>query len=842
MNIYDLISRAQKLRQETKLDSVSPDRVGALCEDTLKYINEFQLLASSPSLHKIYASVSAMQADKSPKSDLTGKALKPGQLVVIVPANQSDATAGDVYRYDGPSGNTSAWTFVSKIGAVPADAELNATSANPVQNKVVTEKLTELESEVKDSYGDYVENPEYLQVTTDSDGKILGGRTRDGGAFEKVGFSTPKVSIDGHDIKNIENPEYLQVTTDSDGKILEGTKRDGAKVIGEDLEVGGDAKIIGNMEVSGVSYTVVENSEYLVAWVDAEDKVLFGIKTDGKSYVGDADFFNIIEEIKAFLANLKDKDIDFDVLSSITATGNPEYLQVTTDSDGKIFGGRTRDGGAFEKVGFSTPKVSIDGHDMKNIEDPEGRREITTDKDGRILSYRKEDGVKVENAGFETPVVKTDMVIASTIKQLGIPDQTNEEFVYLEKPKFGEFRFYGELPTDTSDARTPKELDVVFKVDEQVKLSAKCTLALQGHGTLGEPKANFTIDFMNKDGEELVVKFGDMIAVDSYQLKSCWGDLTFARRLAGGALYREMMAALPYPYCKINNIPIDLAPRQNVDCYSIADAKYSEYGFPFVFYLNDEFHGVYCIKLKKTRQNYAMQKNIKTQIFLDVINNRTFLTQPFDYTHWDLKNPKLKNYEEGKEIKDTEVLASINRLFGFLNNIPGQQANYADYIVLPHWLTTIIFNEVIGNPDFIAGDDELSNNLELLTWDNTHWSLLPYDFDLSLGNGFSDVYIEQKGILNNGTIPTQLTTLFETETKQIYTMLRNYGILTVENIVKHYKDFTSFIPRELIDADYKKWGDKFEIAFNKTTGSYSQIYSYINSRITFLDTIWLNQN
>ena len=151
MNIYDLISRAQKLRKETQLDSVSPDRVGGLHEDTLKYINEFQLLASSPSLHKAYASVSAMQSDKSPKSDLTGKPLKPGQLVVIVPANQTDATAGDVYRYDGPSGNTSAWTFVAKIGAVPADAELSATSTNPPQNKVVTEKLTELESEVVNS-------------------------------------------------------------------------------------------------------------------------------------------------------------------------------------------------------------------------------------------------------------------------------------------------------------------------------------------------------------------------------------------------------------------------------------------------------------------------------------------------------------------------------------------------------------------------------------------------------------------------------------------------------------------------------------------------------------------
>ena len=149
MSIYDLINRAQQLREETKLDSVSPERVGALCEDTLKYINEFQLLASSPALHKIYASVSAMQSDAMPTSDLTGKTLKPGQLVVIVPASQTDATAGDVYRYDGPSGNTSAWTFVSKIGAIPADAELNATSENPVQNKAVTDRLNELSEEIE---------------------------------------------------------------------------------------------------------------------------------------------------------------------------------------------------------------------------------------------------------------------------------------------------------------------------------------------------------------------------------------------------------------------------------------------------------------------------------------------------------------------------------------------------------------------------------------------------------------------------------------------------------------------------------------------------------------------
>ena len=112
MNIYEIIAKAQALKDEKKIDSVSPSRVGALIEDTLKYINEYQLLSSSPMMHKTYASVSAMQSDAAPVSDLTGKAMKKGQLVVIVPADSSDTTAGDVYRYDGPSGNTSAWTFI----------------------------------------------------------------------------------------------------------------------------------------------------------------------------------------------------------------------------------------------------------------------------------------------------------------------------------------------------------------------------------------------------------------------------------------------------------------------------------------------------------------------------------------------------------------------------------------------------------------------------------------------------------------------------------------------------------------------------------------------------------
>ena len=157
VNIYEIIERARQLKNETKLDSISPERVGAIQEDTLKYINEYLLLGASPAIQKTYASVSAMQADSAPKSDLTGQLLKVGQLVVIVPVDPSSATAGDVYRYDGPSGNSSAWTYVAKIGGIAADADLSSESFNPVQNKVITKKLSELSQTVSTlSSDDYI--------------------------------------------------------------------------------------------------------------------------------------------------------------------------------------------------------------------------------------------------------------------------------------------------------------------------------------------------------------------------------------------------------------------------------------------------------------------------------------------------------------------------------------------------------------------------------------------------------------------------------------------------------------------------------------------------------------
>lgn len=148
MTINEIIDRVVAMKSEYRMNSIDPNRVGGLLLDILQYINSSQVRLQSPAIHKVYSSVSEMYADARPISDLTGLELKIGQLVCIVPLTQYDITAGDVYRYDGPSGNTSTWTYLSKIGGIPADQELNAASSNPIANAPVAAAIKQQNQKV----------------------------------------------------------------------------------------------------------------------------------------------------------------------------------------------------------------------------------------------------------------------------------------------------------------------------------------------------------------------------------------------------------------------------------------------------------------------------------------------------------------------------------------------------------------------------------------------------------------------------------------------------------------------------------------------------------------------
>lgn len=114
------MTRAQSLRQETALNSITPERAGGIMYDTAALLNQQQLQGTNPLLiSKIYASIEAMEADDNPVSDITGEALKPGQIVVISSAQPDEPDEGLVYRFNGIVEEVSSWTCVGKIGSSP---------------------------------------------------------------------------------------------------------------------------------------------------------------------------------------------------------------------------------------------------------------------------------------------------------------------------------------------------------------------------------------------------------------------------------------------------------------------------------------------------------------------------------------------------------------------------------------------------------------------------------------------------------------------------------------------------------------------------------------------------
>ena len=184
VNINDLLARAAALRDETALNSISPDRAGGIMYDTLLAMNELWLQQGSALvISKIYASVAAMEADSAPVSDLTGQPLRPGQIVVIA---SSDSDNGSVYRYDGTEDDTSSWSEVGTIGGVPVVDSLDSDSSTlPLaarQGKALKEEIDAVPVvTVSDNTlsisgepqcelaGKIIESSEWIYVITDSE-------------------------------------------------------------------------------------------------------------------------------------------------------------------------------------------------------------------------------------------------------------------------------------------------------------------------------------------------------------------------------------------------------------------------------------------------------------------------------------------------------------------------------------------------------------------------------------------------------------------------------------------------------------------------------------------------
>ena len=194
-----------------------------------------------------------------------------------------------------------------------------------VQYRLMTTAFSTTESDWAICSDDIlIENPEFIRVYTDKDNRILWAIKTDGTIYFGAGVPPQVVDyitnalgtfnssdyadvmtflgnlIDGDTLATllsakvdkvegkslidsefaasksvVENPEYLQVTTDIDNKILEGIKSDGKKVINIDVEVSGKAKFEKGLDINVASVESFQDSEERIELkIDSENKII----------------------------------------------------------------------------------------------------------------------------------------------------------------------------------------------------------------------------------------------------------------------------------------------------------------------------------------------------------------------------------------------------------------------------------------------------------------------------------------------------------------------------------------------------------------------------------------
>lgn len=245
-----------------------------------------------------------------------------------------------------------------------------------------------------------------------------------------------------------DSPEFVNVVTDADGKVLFGLTAEGKPYFPKNT-----------------MYSVESNQEFLAAWLDSAGHVLFGLRTDGSTYVAKADFLTKIEEILKLLDenSIKDEDIAAQVKQlqdTFSIVSNDEWLHAVVDAEGKLLFGIKAENGEVVMPKQDTYKVIrndewlaawLDSQDrilfgvkadgtfwaaksnfagdnydeqiaqlneeiqqvkdqiqatasdvFSVIDDAEERLAVTTDKDERVISYRDKDGVLHEKKGVDT--------------------------------------------------------------------------------------------------------------------------------------------------------------------------------------------------------------------------------------------------------------------------------------------------------------------------------------------------------------------------------------------------------------------------------------------------------
>lgn len=273
--------------------------------------------------------------------------------------------------------------------------------ANAIEAYNAGERIANAETRIKE-LGEYADSPEFIRVYTDANGKFLWGIRADGTVEWAKGVPTPvqkairelEDKLKTQDIKSLQdaidninksldtvttslipltetfsivsNDEWLHAVVDAENRLLFGIKAENGEVVMPKQD----------------TYKVISNDEWLAAWIDSQDKILFGVKADGtfwaakSNFTGGGNYDEQITQINNTLQQVQDqlKDIDTSGVANTVFTvidDAEERLAVTIDKDGRVISYRNKDGLLHEKKGVDTSKYYLNGKERNFVDQTE---------------------------------------------------------------------------------------------------------------------------------------------------------------------------------------------------------------------------------------------------------------------------------------------------------------------------------------------------------------------------------------------------------------------------------------------------------------------------------------
>lgn len=424
----------------------------------------------------------------------------------------------------------------------------------------------------------------------------------------------------------ISNDEYIIAAVDAEGRILAGIKYGGEPYF-----------------PNHGMYSVVTNEEWLYAIIDAENKILGGFRAnDGHMIVGGIDISTFISDAIIDIADIKERT------AHLSTIDNDEYLSVETDTEGKVIGYIAPDGSHYlYKVKSETIPT-----EFSHIEDPEGRTEITTDADDKLLGYREKDGTRYEHKQkvgnlsvnhFSNLSETACQDIINSLSAYGLTLENKLDFsdntdIFIPIPRG--VAVVNIIADSLATSKTQNKDAILEFWGSGIYFRKNIILNAQGQTSMAFAKKNQSFDF--KDGTS--INFGDWVSQDSFHLKANADDVFCG---LNNVVYKYADYVVGKTDTRANRVLRSATTSyQNASGKFNADfddnAKCMPDGFPISLHLNGEFYGMYTWNMKKHRANYSMNKKDYTSIMIDPdrLTSETFWNGTIDWSKFELKNPK----------------------------------------------------------------------------------------------------------------------------------------------------------------------------------------------------------